>query len=610
MAKKEKITAELTLDVNNFNRRVDDAKKTLQSFGKSTAGKELLGVFGKLAPAIGAVTTAGMAFEKFMSSSQTATDAFGRTLQTTNAVLESFFANLAYGSFDNFLSGLRETITSAREAYDALDALGTANIINTTFFEQKRGELANLKAIIKGKDTTKEARKNAQKEYADIIGQMEKEMNLHAETSANALNKYLTSLIKKNGGSGDVKQALKILTSASSNAENDMWVADYEATIREKAQAHADKYSSEQERIWAYNAEEARLRNNEEYKFRKAISQITDEDLTRVKQIQAEYSRLITMLANLKAESAELLRFSGYDVQKSATDTQKVDSKTWDTVRLKAKYKAPSATDESLRLEPKIDKEATEQEIERTIAYLQQKISNQQTEIQFAKVEDLPELKAGLKELEDELLYMTTPLSTFEEELHDATMSGINSVGGLVTQFTNLGSVLSSDASGIDKLSAGMSAMTGIMQGAMQVANAFNKIQEASIAVDKAKQASASGKAVAEGVATATSSSKHWIELIAALTAVTGAVLGSLSMAKFANGGIVGGNSTAGDSLLVRANTGEMILNTRQQQRLFAMLDGRSAPSANSVGNVNFRISGRDLVGTMQAFNNYQNKGR
>ena len=57
MAKKEKITAELTLDVNNFNRRVDDAKKTLQSFGKSTAGKELLGVFGKLAPAIGAVTT-------------------------------------------------------------------------------------------------------------------------------------------------------------------------------------------------------------------------------------------------------------------------------------------------------------------------------------------------------------------------------------------------------------------------------------------------------------------------------------------------------------------------------------------------------------------------
>ena len=38
----------------------------------------------------------------------------------------------------------------------------------------------------------------------------------------------------------------------------------------------------------------------------------------------------------------------------------------------------------------------------------------------------------------------------------------------------------------------------------------------------------------------------------------------------------MGGASPSGDRLIARVNSGEMILNTRQQRRLFDLLDGRA----------------------------------
>src|SRR5690606_28891482 len=40
----------------------------------------------------------------------------------------------------------------------------------------------------------------------------------------------------------------------------------------------------------------------------------------------------------------------------------------------------------------------------------------------------------------------------------------------------------------------------------------------------------------------------------------------------FANGGIVGGNSYSGDKLFARINSGEMVLNQKQQRNLSGML--------------------------------------
>lgn len=90
----------------------------------------------------------------------------------------------------------------------------------------------------------------------------------------------------------------------------------------------------------------------------------------------------------------------------------------------------------------------------------------------------------------------------------------------------------------------------------------------------------------------------------AALAAATSVGAGlTTAMAAFAKGGIVGGNSTHGDRNLARVNSGEMILNKAQQGTLFNMLNGKGGLG----GNVEFKIRGADLVGTI---NNHMSRKR
>lgn len=105
----------------------------------------------------------------------------------------------------------------------------------------------------------------------------------------------------------------------------------------------------------------------------------------------------------------------------------------------------------------------------------------------------------------------------------------------------------------------------------------------------------------------AVSTSKHWIEAIAAvasLGAVVAAAIAAAStpkMQKFASGGIVGGNSFTGDRVVAGVNSGEMILNRTQQANLFRMANGGTG------GQVEFHISGTELVGVL---NNQNRKNR
>ncbi|MDO5395655.1 MAG: phage tail tape measure protein [Bacteroidales bacterium] len=102
---------------------------------------------------------------------------------------------------------------------------------------------------------------------------------------------------------------------------------------------------------------------------------------------------------------------------------------------------------------------------------------------------------------------------------------------------------------------------------------------EANTIAATANTAAKSGEAVAE--ATSSGAKLPFPMNLAAIAAGVAAVVGALAIVgSFATGGIVGGNSPNGDKLLVRVNSGEMILNRGQQQRLFALLNS-AAPFAN-----------------------------
>ena len=81
----------------------------------------------------------------------------------------------------------------------------------------------------------------------------------------------------------------------------------------------------------------------------------------------------------------------------------------------------------------------------------------------------------------------------------------------------------------------------------------------------------------------------------------------TLALATFANGGIVGGDAFHGDSTLVRANKGEMLLNNLEQRNLFSLLDGAlNTPFGG--GRVDFKISGDALYGTLKNYGKIKSK--
>lgn len=78
------------------------------------------------------------------------------------------------------------------------------------------------------------------------------------------------------------------------------------------------------------------------------------------------------------------------------------------------------------------------------------------------------------------------------------------------------------------------------------------------------------------------------------------------SAGAFAQGGIVGGTSYTGDKQYIRVNSGEMILNGKQQAKLFSMINSGGGQG----GEVTFRIAGQHLVGVLNNYNGKMSKVR
>lgn len=75
-----------------------------------------------------------------------------------------------------------------------------------------------------------------------------------------------------------------------------------------------------------------------------------------------------------------------------------------------------------------------------------------------------------------------------------------------------------------------------------------------------------------------------WIAFAATGLAQLAAIVTSVKgMSTYATGGIVGGNSNTGDKLMVRVNSGEMILNKAQQARMLKILNGGITNSVASL---------------------------
>lgn len=165
-----------------------------------------------------------------------------------------------------------------------------------------------------------------------------------------------------------------------------------------------------------------------------------------------------------------------------------------------------------------------------------------------------------------------------------------NAVSGLSTALGNLGSTFDESTQSV------FSYFSNVVSGAAQAAVAISAL----IPIKKA-EANANMEAAATGVA-ASVAPIPFVGAAMAVGAVMSLIAAITAIPKFESGGIVGGSSFFGDKLLARVNSGEMILNRKQQKRLYDLTETDNGVSV-SLGVS--RIQGSDLY---LALSNYMKK--
>lgn len=130
-----------------------------------------------------------------------------------------------------------------------------------------------------------------------------------------------------------------------------------------------------------------------------------------------------------------------------------------------------------------------------------------------------------------------------------------------------------------------LSYFTNIIQGAAQAVTAIMAL----IPVKKA-EANANAEAAVTGAASSVAPIP-FVGAAMAVAAVTALIASMAAIPKFAKGGIVGGNSYFGDKLLAKVNSGELILNQKQQAKLYHMAEDDRSGIAISFD----RVRGSDI---------------
>lgn len=172
----------------------------------------------------------------------------------------------------------------------------------------------------------------------------------------------------------------------------------------------------------------------------------------------------------------------------------------------------------------------------------------------------------------------------------DAFMSIIETIQTITELTKKLGMAKEAEAA-IDTATTATKIVNAETMAAVDTATTATEVTNArtEVAANTAKGASAAGASAAK------------LPFPANIIAIGGAIAAAIAafalIPKFAQGGIITGGPTSGDKILARVNSGEMILNQRQQSNLFKAINSGNIGGAKSLSStVTTRVRAKDLI--------------
>lgn len=262
-------------------------------------------------------------------------------------------------------------------------------------------------------------------------------------------------------------------------------------------------------------------------------------------------------------------------------------------------------------------KAAIEEEKERpkgSMAYLDNQISGKKKELSLA-VNDADRIRISreLDELVQKRRYMDLDIKYANKSITDTRqpkemakiMEDFRKMKDLPKGWNKIEPIPDKSVKNVDDMTMGLenvSSILGTLGGLMSQSSDNMGAWALSSAANIAQMiVQLQALATAQGVASAFSAG--WPACLPAVATVLTTIASIFSsLPQFAEGGIIGGSSYFGDRLLARVNSGEMILNQKQQRRLYDLTtsDGGATVSLGVS-----RIQGSDLY---LALSNYMKK--
>jgi len=559
--------------VYQYKKQTDQAKATLGNLAKK---------FGPLAAQIGIAGGAFAAFDKALRSTEQGSDALDRTLYATKASVNKFFQSLTSGNFESFIGGLSDIVSTAKEAYNALDDLGTMKMWKNSRIEQLKAQIAEDRVVVNNANTSNSDRAAAQQR---ISLNMEKIQALTGDIVEGTL-KAATAKLREIAGTSKVSDAQ--LEKYLKMWEKGTLSQHYNEFMRKNSYQSA--YTVGNTEGIPYTMYETKYYKETDRILANAMKSILTTNENELQQ----YYDLLTQAAQLQQTTANQQNKANTLANKgngNGNGTNKTTYEQGSIADIEAQIKALQD-----RLKNEVLKSNEAMVIQHQIDLLEKKKqaiedSRKPVEKLGQAIEQMPTLDASIIDGDG-----------IAAELQKA-IDAIQETGLTIEDLTNLEAV--GDSFGyIGDMFSSLSETVGDESGKLfaAVGNSISAIGQAIAKI--------SALMMSEGAASVMdlpypANLAALASVIAAVTGVIGSI-SSIASQQFADGGIFQGRNTIGDYGLAKVNAGEMILNGTQQARLFRMLNN---PTINAnvpnFGDVEFVISGSSLVGTI---NNYNRK--
>ena len=596
------IKEQLIMDATQYQREMKKAKDSVDSLKK---GKEMLaGASTKLIGALGLVTGGLEAMKMAMESSQTTSDAWENTVNSTKGAVDEFFYSLTTGDWSAFENGILSTLSDLRGLSAQLDEINDKKLSYSFIKADDIADINRFKEIAKDTTQSQEERINAAQNELGVVHHLQK---ANKELAAQELS-YLNKTYKQRSGMNFTTEDIDYFSKQTNNSGE---LTSKASETYKRFISNVKQYNSELKKAQQY-AKENGLDMNERHQknanqLREQIALMQKQEGFWIRQgflaEENDKKRMesINTIRQQKDEEAQLyeLEKSGNrdysTAHKGANKTSVPKVASFKSSKVSSKTSAEESPYQSLdwygsllkSWQDKLGKatdDATRQNIQFYISQLEEVIKYMKDNANINTTEMLGTSSKSLltvngKNPNERLGDKITPIVKSDDiDNIDNYTKGID---GMASALGSLGGALDNSAGGWMKWGANL-------MGAL--ATAIPQI--ALLTMTEEQRAAASAKSAAFA-AMASEMSIPIVGPALGMAAMAAVVAAMLSVPKFANGGIVPGGLTVGDKVWTRLNSGELILNKAQQSNIASQL---SNPANRIDVQVTGKVSGRDLL--------------